>query len=85
MAYYITNSDTGREFGFPSKAAYEAAMDWYNSHSKSELLDWFNSRKTETAQGLLADIFTDETRTTMHDDWADTLMAYWAWNEAYNA
>jgi hypothetical protein len=60
MTFIIKNDETGRAFSFASEAAYDAALDWYNSasNSKAAMVTFCAERGIDLMEGpgqLIAD------------------------------
>jgi hypothetical protein len=63
-------TDCGRTVAFLNEEAYEAAIDWYNAHSKDSIINAY----TETDGA----IYEDADCSRLMSDWADLCMAAWA-------
>lgn len=65
---YTFTNDEGVTVTFASQAAYEAAADWYNAHSKDEM----------RAYCLAHGVSIDANSTHLCPGWADIAMECWA-------
>lgn len=68
MTYHIKNQETGETFAFPSREAYEAAEEWYNSTNGVAIQDFCKSH------GL--DLHVSPT--ALRPDWHDAAMSLYA-------
>lgn len=78
MNHTITSTETGATFDYRDEAAYAAAEEWYNSHTKRELIDWYAAQDFEAVGGPVGEIWADADCTRLVDDWADVVMHAYA-------
>jgi len=67
--FTITNDETGAVYRFPSEAAYEASLNFYNDNSKEALIAWYIVTDDEGTGAIWADADC----TTLAPDWADVI------------
>lgn len=68
MSYTITSQESGNEFTFASREAYEAAEQWYNSTEKGRIQEFCK------AHGLDLSV----SPTNLRPDWHDAAMELYA-------
>lgn len=78
--FTITNDETGASFEFPSEAAYEAALDWYNATDKEAVIAFCKARGVDLVEPTDDPYYADGRK--LVDDWADRAMHCYATSEA---
>jgi hypothetical protein len=73
MTYEYQHDETGAFFRFPSFDAYEAALNWYNSNSKSALISFCQSNGI-----VIDDPESSPAGRHMVADWRDRACQAWA-------
>lgn len=72
MAFTITNEETARLFSFADEAAWEAALDWYNTTPKAEIIAFCAANGVDLSEDTGNPYFRSGRK--LVDDWADVAM-----------
>lgn len=79
MPFEIINDETGAIFAFPSKAAWEKALDWYNRTSKQDIIQYCKDHGLDLTEPTDDPAFPEGVKLVA--DWDDRARELWVRKE----